>query len=335
MYKLILTLALLLAMSLNLYAQNIAREFEIPLPGYKVSNSLYKTIRTVDSRIGDTSIGIVNYGALRNIDAKLVMKSSLGSQLSNVLDDLTDATAKNGELLFQLNRFGFVETWGIRYCHLVATLYARYNDNYKQLALLDTLLVLNPKNLGSMLSDNAGKLITDFIARRLLQYPANTTAYTLDEIKKVDSISMAKMPLYTNPGYTDGIYRSFSSFVQQTPDQQGIVEGDGAKNIFSVKLTGADGKKMKLRPADVYAVVYKGQPFIATSYGYYNLVKSADNNFYFSGLVKRLNNSDDDNKGPKLGLDMLAGDGKGQNYVMMIDYRNGNLIHIRKIDMEN
>lgn len=334
MYKLFLSPVIILLATLNLCAQNIAREFEIALPGYKVENSLYNTIRAVDSRAGDTVIGIINYGALRNIDAKLVMATSLQSQLTNVLNDLTDTSAKNGELLFQLNRFSFVETWGTRYCHLIATLYDGSNGGYKPLALLDTTLVLPPKNLSPTLTDNAGKLISDLIARRLLQHSKSSTIYSIDDVKHIDSIDMQKIPLYTATGYTDGIYKSFQSFAQQMPDQQGTIIEDGA-NISTVKIAGADGKKIKLKPADVYAVVYKGQPFIATAFGYYKLVKTGDNNFYFSGLVKKLGDSDDDNKGPKLGLDKLAGDGKGQNYIMMIDHRNGKLIHIRKIDAEN
>jgi len=95
-------------------------------------------------------------------------------------------------------------------------------------------------------------------------------------------------------------------------------------------------KKTKVHPKNIYALVYKGLPFIATQYGYYSAQKGADNNFYFTGDVKTVV-SQRDISTTQMGFGIIGAElarvaGNKDTYVMMIDYRTGGFIHLKKIE---
>src|ERR1700739_2441223 len=100
MCKYFLTLFLFLFSSVNLFAQDHTRNFELTLPDSVIHNSLYNSIELLDSRFDTTDFGFVQWGSFDKI-AKLVLKSPLSGQIESILKSATDSTAKNGKLLLQ------------------------------------------------------------------------------------------------------------------------------------------------------------------------------------------------------------------------------------------
>ena len=314
------------------FSQDLVKNFEIVLPKTKVPNSLYNAIAFMDSRAGAKEIGIVDVGLLRNVEATLVLKNPF-QQLQAVMGALTDSSAKKGELLLRLGRFRFAETYGTRYCYFEAGLYAKTGDSYGEIASIDTVLVFRTASVNSMIQAESN-IIVGFIATNLLRVPACADLYNLESIARIDSIEMHKIPVFNTETYVDGLYTSFKSFASQLPDQKPIVDANRDGTIETVRVLDSNGKKIKIRSKEVYAVVYNGLPYIATQYGYYILRKSADNNFYFTGDIKTVA-SQADVSGGQLALGLLgaalASAGNRETYVLMVDYRNGSFIHIKKI----
>src|ERR1700744_42450 len=83
------------------YAQLHTKDFTIVLPAQKIHNSLYNTIVLVDSRSDTSSLGTAQTGVF-NRKASVIATPALRTQLTGVLNALTDSTAQNGELLLQV-----------------------------------------------------------------------------------------------------------------------------------------------------------------------------------------------------------------------------------------
>src|ERR1700744_4682789 len=114
MKKLLFASLILCTIHAPLPAQDLTRSFKIESPPHPIPNSLYGAIGFLDSRKDSTFIGVVPVGALRNKAARLFFSSPAEPQLTALLNALTDGSRANGELLFQLNDFSFVEQWGTR-----------------------------------------------------------------------------------------------------------------------------------------------------------------------------------------------------------------------------
>jgi len=246
-YRPFLFLIFLSSQSLDSFSQDATKNFELVLPKNKAQSSYYNKIAFLDSRVGNKEIGMVDAGILRNRDATLILKAPFQDQLTAVVNSLIDSTAKNGELLFQLNRLSFAETNGTRYCYLIAGLYARNEAGYKKLASIDTVSVFRFA-IPDILIQEESKLITGFIATNLQAEATGTTVYAINEVAHIDSIEMRGIPVFNTENYTDGLYTSYESFMAQSPDKQAIVDADRDGTISSVKTLDSSGKKNKSTP---------------------------------------------------------------------------------------
>ena len=318
----------------KLFSQNRTEDFEITLPDKKVSNSLYKTIRFIDSRYDTSSIGIVQLGAF-NKKAKVVPEIPFATQLSNVMNALRDATAKDGELLFQLRQFNFAELTGAMsekgYCYLRAWLYSNKNGRYQKIASIDTVIFIKAMDVTKALFRNGSKTITNFIADNLLKDATDLQYYSFRDILQIDSMEKNDIPLYTTSQMKEGLYETYRSFLNQTPDKQVTAESKDEK-IASVKTINENGKTDKVKSKDVYAIVSNGKPFIATDYGYYPLQKINDD-FYFTGKAKvNANTGDVIAASIFFGIigGLIASDAEA-TFEMKIDHINGGFIRLREI----
>jgi hypothetical protein len=333
MRKSFLTLLVLYLSGISSFAQDRTRFFEIGLAKYKVSNSLYNKIGFLDSRYDNSYIGTVNIGLLKNQEAKLLLRSPILPQLTNLLNSLTDSSAKDGELLFQLKDLSFVETTGTRYCSLNGELYAKENDQYKKLSSLDTVIIIRVSDITKALLSEGNKVLSDFMAKGLVKPATDTSLYSIGDLKNIDSIEKRPILAYHIEKYVDGIYTSYISFKDQEPDKQGLIDMKRDGSISSVKIIDADGKKIKIKPKNIYAVIADGKPFIATEYGFYPLER-VNNNFLFTGDV-RIAPSNGDMRTSQMAFGLigaaLESSGNQVTYEMIIDYQNGKFIHLRAI----
>lgn len=268
-------------------SQTRTQDFEITLPETQVRNSLYKAIEFIDSRHDTTNMGIIQLGAF-NKKAKVVPVTPFLSQLERVMHSMTDADAKDGQLLFQLRQFSFAEITGAMsekgYCYLRAILFAKAAGKYQKISSIDTVVLIKSMDVTKALFRNGSKTITNFISANLTKSAVDSGYYTKDEITRLDSIEKREITLYNTATYTDGLYENFESFMNQKPDRQVTIEMDDDKIAF-VKTIDEKGKLRKIDVKDIYAVVQNGKPFIATDYGYYPLHKK-DDDFFFTGKAK-------------------------------------------------
>lgn len=288
MKKIFIIISVIIILYTKVFAQELREEYEIVIPNYKIPNSLYHSIRFVDSRIDTSNIGIVQVGLMNN-KAKVFFKTPFVYQLQNVLNNLTDSTAKSGELLFQLRQFSLSEITGAfnekGFCTLRALLYSKDGDNYKKLANLDTFLIIKSFDVTKPLYKNSSKLIIELIADNLLRKAKDSCRFTLNEIIKIDSLEKRRIKIYNTDTYVEGLYYNYNSFKNQVPDEKVIVKTKKDSTIDYVSVLDTNNKYIKAKPKDMYSVVYNGKPYITTKYGYYPLYKLNDK-FYFIGRVE-------------------------------------------------
>ncbi len=250
----------------SLFSQRHTEDYKITLPDYKVSNSLYTSIRYLDSRYDTSNMGIVQLGAF-NKKARVIPKIHFAEQLSDLINALVDSTAKNGELLCQLRQFNFAEITGAMsekgYCYVKADIYAHTDNGYIRTGKMDTVIFIKTMDVTRALFRNASKALVGFIAASLVKAPENGIGYNLNDIVHIDNIEKKEIPVYNTDVYADGLYETFMSFKDQYPDKKITAEIKDGK-LSGVKAEDENGKMEKVKSKNIYAVVHQGKPFIAT-----------------------------------------------------------------------
>jgi len=323
-----LTFFLLLLPCTFLFSQDLSSVFQLTVPPRKPVKSLYRVIAFFDSR-QDTTIGTWLSGPDKPV--RLVLKTPVQPQLVNILNAYTDGGSGNGAILFQLKRFSFAEPARTRYCYLSAAIYALKDEGYAKLASLDTTLVITyAAELPSVLAQEANQVIDDFIAKAIL-LPATTAAvYKYDDLVHIDSVEKRKIPVYNASTYTEGLYGTYNAFMNQRPDVRGEVKekSDGKLSIRILDPKWEDPKGL----THIFAVVYKGVPYVVTHYGDYPLQKQNDD-FYFTGKLRVTPATDG-----KAGVDVSSGlmgilpSADKADYRVLLDHTSGEFIHLQVLD---
>ncbi len=336
MNKIILSAIIFFGLGANtLFSQNLTKDFKISLPECSIEKSRYSSLDFIDSRIDTLKMGIVQRGAF-NRKAKVIAEVPLSIQLKNVIESLTDSTANDGELVFQLRQLTFAEVTGAMsekgYCYLKAELYSKNNDQYQKLASIDSLILIKSMDVTKALFKSASKTITDFIANNLLKESIDSDYYTFNDIKEIDSLEKRKIKIYNTDTFTEGLYYTYQSFCCQKPDKQAKVEVEKNGKISRVKISNAENKMIKVKPKDIYAIVYNGKPYVTTKFGYFPLQKSKGD-FYFVGKTNVSANSGDVvAAGMFFGvIGSLLASNANATFIMKLDHTNGGFIHIREV----
>lgn len=334
MNKPLLLATILLLFVYQATSQKDTEDFTITLPTEKITNSFYNRITYVDSRYDRTNMGIVQLGAF-NRKVKVVPTVLISEQLNNVINALTDSSAKNDELIFLMKQFNFAEVTGAMsekgYCYMRASLFAKSNEAYKRINSIDTVILIKSMDVTRALFRNGSKVITEFIAQSLVKEPESQEQYSFEDILNIDSIEKNKIALYTAASLTDGIYDSYESFKNQAPDKKVEAELKNDK-ISSIKAINDNGEKEKVKPKEIYAVVYSGKPFIATDKDFYPLTKK-ENDFVFTGKAKVTANSGDV-IAASIFFGVIGGliaSNAEATFEMKIDHVSGGFIRLREI----
>lgn len=335
-------LIIILLLSCNLFAQEKFKEFKIQKPEILISNSLYKTIHFIDSRIDTTNMGIVQVGVMNN-HAKVISINPLQSQLNDILSSVIDSTSLNGTLLLQIRQLLFAETTSLTcekgYCYLRANLFSKKDDDYVKLVSLDTLVIVKSMDVTNLLLKTGSNLITDIIINNLTSPQTNNDLYSYNDILKTDSIEKRNIKLYNTDKYVDGLYYNYNSFKAQIPDKKIKVKSKRDFTISNIRIIDDYNNLVKIKSNEFYAFVHEGKPYISTGYGYYPLYKGNDN-FYFVGVIKPMTKNNNEVVAASMMFGLIGGliavnsDGQGENYFIIIDHINGGFIQIRKIPSE-
>ncbi len=306
----------------TLFSQETTAAFEWTAPKSTPEKSLYKLIAFLDSRQDSSCVG--NYSLEPGAKpTKLTLKTPIQPQLEAILNAYTDASSGFGAVLFQLKRFSFAETQKTVYTYLSANLYALKDNGYVLLQSLDaTLVIEGPVNFQSALTFYSNEVIDNFIAKGITLAPVDTVVYSYEDVQHIDGVLKRKLKAYNTSVYAEGFYSNYNAFKNQTPDLQGVVKlrSDSSMTVtlHSAEWTEPRGKK------HIFAVVYRGVPYIVTHFGYYPLEKVGDD-FYFSGRLNVVGNAQSPFglfTGNKADADKI-------NYRVLIDYTNGEFIHLK------
>jgi hypothetical protein len=339
MQRSVILFGMLLSISATIAAQNKIEYFELKLPEQKIAGSLYNNISLLDARRDTSSFGIVQVGAF-NAKAKVISKNNFGQQLQTVLAAMADSVAGTGKLLLQLRQFSFAEMTGAMsekgYCFVRANLYAVTGNSYKLINAIDTVIAFSSMDVTKKLLRKGSETITGFIANSLTTVGADSAAYNYTDIVNIDSIEKRKIRLYNIDHYEEGVYTTYEGFKNQLPKYKDIIVKMGDTAIKNVRVKFEDETTEKLKPKDIYAVVYKGIPYIATSYGYYPLTKNGDD-FFFTGQAKVAANAADI-AAASFFFGIIGGllaSNDSSVFEMKIDHLNGGFIHLREIPNAN
>ena len=257
--------------SAALFSQGTAVSFEWTAPKSNPQKSLYKLIAFLDSRQDTTCVG--NYSLEQGArPTKLILKTPIQPQLEAILNAYTDASSGFGAVLFQLKRFSFAETQKTAYTYISATLYALKDNGYVPLLNVDTTLVIEgPVNFQPALTYFSNEVVNNLIAKAVVMAPVDTVVYTYDDVQHIDMVRKRRLKAYNTGVYAEGFYSNYNAFKNQAPDLQGVVKlrSDSSMTVtlHSSEWTEPRGKK------HIFAVVYKGVPYIVTHFGYCVLQK--------------------------------------------------------------
>ena len=335
MTKVIFIQIILLCLCFKLFCQNKTEDFEITPPELKVKNSFYKNISYIDSRFDTTNMGIVQLGAF-NKKVKVVPKTPFSEQLRNVFNFLIDNSAGEGELFFQLRQLNFAEITGAMsekgYCYLRADLYSKRDKSYQKINSMDSVIYVKSMDVTRALFRKTSQLLINFIADNLTKEASEIKTYTLTDIINIDSIEKRGINVYNMAELKDGLYTTYRSFANQIPERQVTVNMQNGK-ISEVRIVEENKKPEKVKGKDIYAIVYNGQAFIATEYGYYPLQKR-DDDFFFIGKAKVTANAGDVvAAGVFFGLmGSLMASNADATFEMKIDHLNGGFIRLKEMN---
>jgi hypothetical protein len=272
--------------ALGTQAQEKIKYFTLDYTGSKVANSAFSSIKLVDSREDTSSFGSVRLGMLDK-EAKVVSNGNFETQLGVLLTKLNGENPGNSQLIFQLRRLKFVEKadagMEYAYCFFRANIFTPYSGDFKLVSSIDTFIVVeSKKEVTKQVIQSANNCVVNFLKEALTKNVGYVFGVSYNEIVKIDSIEKSRIKVYTTNEYVNGIYRSFESFKEQTPEYSlfSITFEDG--EITEIKAKNDKGRLRKINSEEVYAIVNNGKPYISAEFGYYPLVKN-NNDFYFIG----------------------------------------------------
>ena len=281
------SLFLLLLAATTAQAQQHTEAFHFKSPATVVSNSLYDSIHLIDMRDDTTNLGIVQKGAF-NRKAKVVAEVALNIQVASLLKSMIDSTAKQGELQLLLKEMSFSEitTFSERgFYFLKADLYSKKEAGYALLDRIDTVVMVKSIDVTKATLRSGSKNFTEFILSNLNKEPIADTYYSYYELTRMDSIEKSRLLLYTADKLRECVYENYLNFMNQEPNRF-LFQVKEKKGVLSeISILNKNNKYEKIALKNTYAVVYKGQPYVATDYGYYKLLKK-DNDYYFTGKYK-------------------------------------------------
>jgi len=185
-----------------------------------------------------------------------------------------DSTTKNGQMVLCLKKIIFAERTAEfteeGFCSFTATLYSKSDSAYHFLQSIDTLIRVEKFDVSKRMIFLGDSIITNFLTRNLLNNGEVNESLTLNEIIHADSIAKQKINIYKNNTFVNGLYSTYKSFKDQSPDKECVVLRKKGK-LNWVKVADINGELQKVQPKTVYAIVSDGIPYIATDFGFYEL----------------------------------------------------------------
>jgi hypothetical protein len=273
-------LAMIFANAIN--CQEDVFEFSLPVPDTSISNSYYNKIEFIDSRIDTGSFGYIKTAG-NNKKVPVITKISLEEQLSDFIRRSVVANTLPGTLLLQLRYLNFGQTSSTegrkQFCYLRINLFRKSEKGYHRAAELDSVISIDLKEPSLKLVQQTQNLLSNFLYRQLSKDEADAEALSRELITRIDVLEKKKIKLYTAQRLTDGIYFSYASLKNQTPDKKDFILRMSDKEPYAVYSIEERGKQENWPLRKVYAVVHEGKMYVTVGGSFYEAKRRKDD-FY-------------------------------------------------------
>lgn len=321
------------------FAQKRTEEFTITLPSKKGDKSYYKTIKLIDARIDTSSLGIVQQGGL-NAKARVVPTTNLSNQFQSILNSISDENTEDGTLVLYLKQLSFAEVTSAfsehGYCYFQAFLFAKNDDGtYSLIDKTDTVIDHKAADVTKETLRKGSEMLGDFIVKNATKKAEVTNHYTFEDLKSFDDIDKQSITLFNSNELKNGVYKDYTTLKNQQPQQE----------ITNVKFYGnqpkihrifetVDGKEKEIKKDDVYAIIYKGEPYIYLPIeNLFTKAEKKDNDYYFVGKIRSTGvNMGSVTIGMFFGvMGALISSNPAYPFEQKIDYLNGGFIPVKEI----
>lgn len=265
-------------------------DFNITKPEYKTQSN-FSHLEIIDSRKDTANYGIVQKGAF-NKRALVQPRIPIAVQLDSIFNMLK----ANGDempmdtLVIQLRDMKFAEvTESFKetgYFFLRANAFLKRGQTYTEVNSADIIETVNAMDVTQKNYKNASRIINDFMGKAMSSKASPDRIFTLEQIVNIDKIEKQAIPLYAAEKLTDGIYAKYFGFKDQVPNYTDFkVERNKKGDVRNVKFLDYKGKYTSIASDSMYGFVENGVPYIATEYGFYELIKKEDD-YYYTGRVR-------------------------------------------------
>jgi hypothetical protein len=330
--KTLLCIAIFILSYLNLHAQKIY-QFKLHSTNIKVK-SLYNSIAVADVRHDTTYMGFLLTG-FSDKYTKVSPAVPISKQYNTLLSSIIDSSAGKGKLLLLITRLLFAVRQNSfvddGYFNMRANLYAKIAKHYQKIRTIDTIVKVSSLNPSKALVKAASDVMTGFLVENLIAEPSGPIYINYDLVNIYTTEKM-ETALYRAFNYTDGLYYTYKSFKNQMPDKQIILDSADI-NSGTIRTIEGGGVTLKVKTSDVYALVYRGHPYVMSAGHYYPLIKKK-NDFYFTGKASYFLLPQDE-----LVNNIVGGspkyyfflNGPTATYEMALDYKSGAFVRLKKI----
>lgn len=318
------------------------RDFDLTKKITTNLNTNYKVIECIDEREDTISLGLIRIGNRERLN-NIINQTSFDNQIKTINNNLYYNNISEDTIVFQIKNLKFWETIHFSdfnvYYHLRFNSYKKNNGLYIPISQVDTILKLDnfiffsKRNFIRIAEKHTQKIIL-----KTLNTSNNLSniAYTLNEIKNLESIEKSKLPLYNNI-LNEGIYMTYNSFKNQIPDEKIAVEKNDYNEIKKLFKKLENGKYERIRIKKVYGIVYNNKAYISNFKQLYEINK-VNNDFFFTGPAYSYTEDWGYNTTPFIDFFNKAEFKKSvlqfTNYThyQKIDYVNGMFIRLNKIE---
>ncbi|RZK12497.1 MAG: hypothetical protein EOO46_02910, partial [Flavobacterium sp.] len=265
-------------------------DFNIVKPEYKTQSN-FSHLQIIDSRKDTANYGIVQKGAF-NKRALVQPRIPIAVQLDSIFNLLkaNEGTIPEDTLVIQLRDMKFAEiTEAFKetgYFYLRANAYLKKGQSFTEVNSTDIIETVSAMDVTQKNYKNASRIINDFMSKAMSSKASVDRTLSLEQIIQIDKIEKQAIPFYASEKLTDGIYRSYLALKDQTPNYTDFkVERNKKGEIRDVKFLDYREKYISINRDNIYGFVENGVPYIATDYGYYQLIKK-DDDYFYTGRVR-------------------------------------------------
>jgi hypothetical protein len=300
----------------------------------------------IDNRQDNQILGFVQTGMTnRTTEVK-----HLGSITDSILPFFKNVN-HDGKLVVMLNEFHLWEyrdSGQIGRFKLSLRFFRQINDQYVEFMAHDSLYSVKGVDVTNKLLTSVGKnlcALSESVRTESIRTKDASAGplYNFEQLMILDSLEKRDIPAFQDERIREGIYTNYQEFKANQPGYTGEIESD-ARNPKSIKIhrVTKEGKRVKVKNEDIYAVCDGSKIFKSLSTGFYEMIREG-NDFYY---IRPATMGSHANMGPIIAGQLLGGAiggaiagmahahgvNSGPLVLYKINHRRGNAIPLSKFE---